>query len=83
MKKGMFCIYDNKAEAYAQPFFFNKVGEAIRAFTQLAQDGSSQVGKHPEDFCLFHVADYDEISGEVTPLSPIKSIGYAVQFKGD
>jgi hypothetical protein len=76
----IFSIYDSKADAYATPFFFKRDGEAIRAFTQLANDNNSQVGKFPSDYTLFELGEYDETTGVITPVETPRSLGLAQQF---
>jgi len=63
MKLEAYAIWDNKAKNFTSPFFMRSRGEAIRAFTSTVNDGSSQIGKFPEDFQLFHVGFYDDNSG--------------------
>lgn len=76
----VFAIRDNKAEAYLQPFMFANQGEAIRAFSDAIQDGKSMFSKHPEDFVLFYIADYDDSKGLYIPKTPIQSLGVAVEY---
>jgi hypothetical protein len=61
----MCSIYDSKAEAWMTPMFFQAVGQAVRSFSDAVNDKSSEFGKHPEDYVLFAVADFDDRSGEV------------------
>lgn len=63
MKYKVYTIFDSKIGAYMQPFFRRANGEAIRDFTELANDKSKTVGLNPEDYCLFYIADYDDESG--------------------
>lgn len=60
MIKKVFTIYDEKAEAYLQPFFFDTVGQALRAVGELVNDPTHQFGKHTEDYVLFQCAEFDE-----------------------
>lgn len=63
MKLQAFSIYDTKAVAYAPPFFMARPELALRAFRDLAQDPASQVSKHPEDYVLFLLGDFDDATG--------------------
>ena len=76
----MFSIYDHKAKAYGLPFYQRQSGEAIRSFSDLANDEKSNVCKHPEDYTLFLLGDFDESTGvmelEKTPSPLAKAIGY-------
>jgi len=60
VKTMMFSVFDSKAAVFGTPFFMQREAMAIRAFTDLVNDPQTMVGKHPEDFSLFHVADFDD-----------------------
>lgn len=63
MKYKVYTIFDMKVGAYMQPFFMRQNGEAIRAFTDLANDKSKTIGANPEDFSLYYIAEFDDESG--------------------
>lgn len=81
MKLRVFAIYDSKAEAYMQPFIMQTKGHALRAFTDLANDGKSQVSKHSNDFSLFEIAEYDEETASYTNHSVKINLGGAWELK--
>ena len=56
----LYTIYDSKAAMYAFPFKSRTNGEAIRAFTNIANDKQHLIGQHPEDYILFHCGTYDD-----------------------
>lgn len=68
----MYSVYDQKAEAYGQPIFLRTHGEAMRTLEDELARGDSLIAQHPEDFILFFVGHFDELSGvftvEDTPL---------------
>jgi len=69
MIRKAFSIYDEKGKIYNTPFYFPHRGEAIRFFEDLTNDKKSTVNKHPEDYTLYQVGDYDDITGRHTNLS--------------
>lgn len=76
----IFVVFDCKVEAYMTPFFMAARGQAIRAFVDSASDLSTQLGKHPCDFTLFELGEYDDSNASFTlHLSPI-SLGIASEF---
>lgn len=77
----MFSIRDTKAEAYSPPFCKMTHGEAERDFTSLANDSKTNVGAYPEDYDLFYVADYCDVTGKVTPLDTPQHISKAINVK--
>lgn len=56
-------VYDKKVNAFASPFFVRSQGEAIRSFTDACQDGQTVFCKHPEDYLLFQIGEFDDGSG--------------------
>lgn len=76
----MFAVYDSAVEAFMQPFFMRSKGEALRAWQTTVNDPSTNFNKHPDDYCLFQIGEYDEISGKVTSLDTKLSLGMAIEF---
>jgi len=76
----IFSVYDSKAEAYMQPFFFQGKGQAVRSFSDLVNDNSTLCGKHPQDFTLFHIGEFDDATGNVSS-SVHTSLGTGQEFK--
>lgn len=74
-------IYDVKARCYSKPTPMLTEGEAIRAFTDICNDESSIYFKHAEDFILFHVASFDEQTGDVTPCEKPVPLAKAVNCR--
>lgn len=64
----MFTIRDSRAECYNTPFFQKSHGDAERSFMSLAQDDKSLISQYPEDFDLYFLGEYDDISGKVKTL---------------
>lgn len=59
----VFVIYDKKAQVYENPRLYRNSPEAIRAFTVAASDAGSDFHKYAEDYELYFVAHYDDITG--------------------
>lgn len=64
----IFAIRDSKAEFYNQPFYQHTRLEAERTFSALANDSKSTIAQHPEDYDLYHLGEYDNISGKIKVL---------------
>lgn len=66
MKRAVCAVFDSAIASYGQPFFVPHVGAALRSFVdevnRKAQD--NQLNAHPEDFVLFHLAYFDDETGE-------------------
>lgn len=66
MKHRLFLIRDTKAELYSQLLSYPANGVALRQFADAVNDKGSDYGKHPEDYNLFQVGEYDDQTGVVT-----------------
>lgn len=75
----VFVVYDSKAESYALPFYMKSIGEAVRGFGVAARDQQTMIAKHPADFTLFEIGDYDEFSGNISMYEAKKSLGTALE----
>lgn len=60
-------IRDLKAAAFAPPFFQARDEMAVRAFSDAIGDPSHPMSRHPEDYQLFYLGEFDDGSGIVTP----------------
>lgn len=69
----LFSVFDSKASFFGQPFVDQSEASAIRNFADACADGSNPANlwhKHPEDFSLFQVGEFDNLSGEMIPCLP-------------
>jgi len=80
MKMKVFSVFDSKASAYLQPFFMVTKGTAIRAFSDLVNDEKHQFGKHPEDFTLFELGEWEDMTNSWEMLAAPHAIGVGVEF---
>lgn len=67
MKLNAYVIYDNKAKIYNKPFFFVNDSVALRAAQDLVNDRNTDVHSHPEDFTLWRVGSYDDVTARFEP----------------
>lgn len=80
MKHRIFSIFDSKLDAFAPPFFMSTLGQATRAFTDEAFNPQSLLSKHPEDYTLFELGEFDDQNAAFTLHPTPKSIGLALEF---
>jgi len=76
----MYAVYDSKAEVHSAPFVVRTKGEAIRSFQEAANNKESHIGKYPEDYALFEIAEWNDENGVVTPHKAPIHIGGAREF---
>lgn len=66
----MFSVFDSKAVVFGTPIFVPTKGAAIRSFSDVANDEKSSIGKHPEDYTLFYLGEYDDATGSFDQVNP-------------
>jgi hypothetical protein len=70
MKKKIFSIYDVKGQSYQIFNITTTKGESVRSFGDEIQNKNSIISKHPEDYSLFLIGEYDDQKGEFTSIKP-------------
>lgn len=80
MKLNIFSVYDEKAQAYNTPFFQAHIGQAIRSFSDLVSDTKTTLNKHPEDYSLYHIGDYDDTNGKIVSFTEPKFLSRATEY---
>lgn len=81
MELRAYTIRDSKAEVFNTPFFQKTHGEAERSFRQLVSDDKSMPGKYPEDYDLYYLGIYNDVTGLLSPLETPQHMMKAVQCK--
>lgn len=64
MKK-IYTIRDSKGEYFSQPFHQLSPGQAERTFKDMILEPKNPVNSHPEDFSLYYLGEYDELTGKM------------------
>ena len=68
MKKIIVAVRDLKAETFFQPIVADNLAVAMRNFADAAANPDMTIVKHPEDYALYRLGDYDMPSGVITAL---------------
>ncbi|AXH71838.1 MAG: nonstructural protein [Microviridae sp.] len=65
MKHVVCAVRDSAMGAYMRPFFVPSTGMAVRSFSdEVNRKGEDNaIASHPEDYEIWHVADFDDVSG--------------------
>lgn len=71
-EKPLFVIKDRAVDSYNMPFAQGSTQEAVRNFRDQVQDDpkTNSIAKHPDDYDLYIVGNYDPDLGEITPITP-------------
>ena len=75
-----YTVYDNKALQFHAPFFAATDGAALRSFDDLSNDPNTTVGRHPSDYSLYRIGEYDDSKGSLLPIQPIVHVADAAQL---
>ena len=75
----MFTVYDSKAETFMPPFFVPSKGLAIRAFEDCVNSNDHHFGKHPADYTLFYLGEFNSDNAAFS-CETKQSVGNGVEF---
>lgn len=85
MKFQVICTRDIIANVYSNPMFVPHLGSAIRDFGDECRrkDPNNILGKHPEDFELWHMGEYDDNTGVYTafPMEERKQLAVGANYR--
>ena len=73
----VYCIRDDAAQVFLSPVLNTTDALARRNFENAmfsAYESNQLLGTHPQDFSLYHVADFDEETGLFEQVSPAVQI---------
>lgn len=79
MKRKVFSIFDVVSKVYLPPMQFVHEGEALRAFEDIVLNPQTMVAKHPGDFKLYRLGEFDDCEGVFDCTMP-EFISNAVDF---
>ncbi len=65
----IYTVFDSATGAYMRPFFMQSDGQAMRSFIDEV-NGDSPMAKHPEDYALFALGDFDDNTGTFDCVEP-------------
>lgn len=76
----IYAIKDQAIEAFSQPFFVQAQGQAVRMFMDESKNEQSQINRHPADFELWYLGEFDEQTGTITGAANIERVARAIDF---
>jgi len=75
----IFSIFDKKTAIYSKPFYCLTMAEAIRTFGDAVNEPESPFFKHPEDYDLWQIGRFEDITGIIDKMDP-QHLGSALNF---
>lgn len=79
----VFSVYDRKAQAFMTPFYMQNKAMAERAFRNTVNDAEHNFYANPEDFDLYYLGEYEEMTGEFIQEETNELITTAVAVKDE
>jgi len=70
-KVKMFSVRDMKLNTWSSPWFFLHAGQAERTLYELVNGGESMLSKHPKDFELYMIGEFDDTTAELSSIPPV------------
>ena len=69
MAKVIVALKDTAARVFGVPFVVQAAAQAVRSLRDEvnSKDSNSDVSRHPDDFELYEIAWFDELTGVVVP----------------
>ena len=74
MKKGMYSVLELKAAYFMAPFYMRTKPEAVRAFTSSIVEGETLLSKNPEDFVLYKIGSFNDVTAKIEENEPYQII---------
>ena len=71
MKIKMYAMFDSAIGEYNRPVFFQTHGQAERSVRDEVARADSELGKHPEDYALFYIGEYDGETAAIETVEPM------------
>lgn len=68
MTKSVYSIRDNKMNSFGTPVLLENDSVAVRQFGDIITEGNTVMSKHPSDFTLYKIGEFDMESGKFTNL---------------
>jgi len=72
MKMQMYVIFDSKSEVYNKPFYQLNHQVARRTAYDLRHAKDTDINRHPADYSLFHIGEYDDTTAQIDLLAAPK-----------
>ena len=76
-----FATFDEVAGVFGSPVFCANKGLAVRAFQDACAQKSSPLYSHASDYKLYHIGEFDTVTGALTSCPQPVFMHNAVEFK--
>lgn len=77
----IYSVRDKVAETFDQPIFGLNDGMMLRWFEDMVNGKNDQWSKHAEDYSLWCIGEFNNITGEIFPSKDPRAIGQAFEYR--
>jgi len=77
----IYSIFDSKIPAFNSPFTMRSEAEAIRGFSEVANDNGNNICRFAEDYTLFELGTFDVVTGMINALPTPVAITKAISVR--
>lgn len=67
-------VHDMALDAYMRPIFVPHRNSGIRAFQDEVNRAGSEMNRHPEDYNLYHLGEWDEQTSRFTNMRDVPEL---------
>lgn len=71
MKMKVIAIFDHATKSFSVPEATPHIGAAMRSFTDHANNKENAIGRHPDDYELFELGEFDTNTGLFATGAPV------------
>ena len=82
MNLEIFCFFDSKSGIFHPPFFMRTKEHAFRYFQELCQKDENDFAKYPQDYSMFYLGSFDDVSCSFSLETAPVSLALAVEYAG-
>lgn len=80
MTAKIYAVKDLAIEAFGNPIFVRHQGQAIRGFQDECKNPESMMNRHPGDYELYYIGEYDDTTATITPATNIERVARASDY---
>lgn len=72
----IYAIRDTKADGYLPPFTAPNNSTALRTVEDQVRDPAHPMHLHSDDYVIYEIAEYNQVTGLITPIDPHTNLGH-------
>lgn len=74
----MYSVFDRKSLIWSPPISQPTDASAVRSLAEAVSDNNHPIGKHPSDYVLFFIGEFDDAKGLLSSVNPLVHVCDAI-----